>query len=129
MSLPLGCCTLHLYPEFDNPGRELRTRSVQAAHGCLLNRRSLVRLPRGPSNPGPVKRPIVQSNCSGIKPRTPPPTWSRGRDGFGIPRELRQLFESVRESMSSALEYVKKLVLVFVEELPGFEFFVQDGRV
>lgn len=59
----------------------------------------------------------------------PPPTWSRGRDGFGIPRELRQLFESVRESTSSALEYVKKLVLVFVEELPGFEFFVQDGRV
>lgn len=58
-----------------------------------------------------------------------PPTWSRGRDGFGIPRELRQLFESVRESTSSALEYVKKLVLVFVEELPGFEFFVQDGRV
>ena len=30
---------------------------------------------------------------------------------------------------SSALEYVKKLVLVFVEELPGFEFFVQDSRV
>lgn len=58
-----------------------------------------------------------------------PATWSRDRDGFGIPRELRQLFESVRESTSSALEYVKKLVLVFVEELPGFEFFVQDRRV
>ena len=27
--------------------------------------------------------------------------------------------------MSLAPEYLKKLVLVFVEELPGFEFFVQ----
>ena len=31
--------------------------------------------------------------------------------------------------MSLAPEYLKKPVLVFVEELPGFEFFVQQSRV
>ena len=35
----------------------------------------------------------------------------------------------LRKSMSLAPEYLKKLVLVFVEELPGFEFFVQQSRV
>ncbi len=77
---------------------------------------------------GPVKWLIVVSAYSGTNARTPS-IWSGGRDGLRISANVRQLFESVRESTSSALEYVKKLVLVFVEELPGFEFFMQHSRV